>query len=195
MKHSRFIVGLAVLLVAVVALVGTVAAGPLFPPDKNVQAKIQDAMSAAPRSISEQATVFDWTMDNAGRFVVLRQGANGWSCFPDLPGTPGDDPQCLDANWMIWQYAWVNRTPPQLTGPGIAYMLRGGTDPSNTDPFATEPAPGASWVVTGPHIMLIEPGGLDTALFSTDPKSGLPFIMWAGTDFAHLHMPVTDQGR
>jgi hypothetical protein len=35
------------------------------------------------------------------------------------------------------------------------YMLAGGTDASNTDPYATEPAPGADWVRTGRHVMIV----------------------------------------
>ena len=208
MRHWRYTIGLGTLVIAVVALGGGVSAASLGLPDSagqmksSTQAKIQNAMSAAPRSISEHATILDYTMDSKGHFDVLRQGTNDWSCFPDLPSTPGDDPSCNDKNWMIWTYALFSGStePVPLTGPGIAYMLRGGYDPSNTDPFALEPAPGESWIVTGPHIMLIEPskpglpGGLDPNYFSTDPKAG-QFIMWAGTPYAHLHIPTTDQKR
>lgn len=36
---------------------------------------------------------------------------------------------------------------------GFMYMLSGGTDASNTDPYATKPAAGNHWVKTGPHTM------------------------------------------
>ena len=45
-------------------------------------------MSAAPPAIADQATILDFDMDDAGAFVVLRDGSNGWSCFPDFPGVP-----------------------------------------------------------------------------------------------------------
>jgi len=207
MKRYRFVAGFAVMLIAIVSLVGSVAAASLGIPDSgeqaksSTQAKIQNAMSAAPRSISADATILDWTM-TAGKFDVLRQGNDKWSCFPDWEGSPGDDPACYDANWMIWNYALVAGTTPELLGPGIAYMLNGCINPSNTLPGIPEPLPGDPWIVDGPHIMLIEPskpggpkGGLDSNYFSTDWRSGQPFIMLADTDYAHLHIPTTDQKR
>ncbi|NIX25335.1 MAG: hypothetical protein GWN07_38280, partial [Actinobacteria bacterium] len=41
--------------------------------------KIHSAMSAAPASIAEDATIMDWDM------TVLREGSNGWTCLPDRP--------------------------------------------------------------------------------------------------------------
>ncbi|MFN8662928.1 MAG: hypothetical protein U0075_13625 [Thermomicrobiales bacterium] len=35
--------------------------------------KIASALSAAPASISETATILDYTMDEAGKFTVLRE--------------------------------------------------------------------------------------------------------------------------
>ena len=69
----------------------------------------------------------------------------------------------------------------KFTVPGIAYMLQGGTDASNTDPFATEPADGEDWVVSPPHLMILLPEDLDQTVFSTDPQSGGPWIMFPGT--------------
>ena len=79
---------------------------------------------------------------------------------------------------------------PNTTVPGIAYMLQGSTDASNTDPFATEPAAGEEWVVSPPHIMIILPEELDQSVFSTDHASGGAFIMFAGTPYEHIMMPV-----
>ena len=69
-------------------------------------------------------------------------------------------------------------------------MLQGGSDASNTDPFATEPAAGEEWMTSPPHIMILMPGDLDQTVFSTDPHSGGPWIMWAGTPYEHIMMPV-----
>jgi hypothetical protein len=69
-------------------------------------------------------------------------------------------------------------------------MLQGGSDASNTDPFALEPAPGEDWITSGPHVMILSPVSLDTTLFSTDPNSGGPYVMWAGTPYEHIMMPV-----
>jgi hypothetical protein len=158
----------------------------------DVQAKIADAVRAAPSSVSAEAAVVDYAMDAAGHFVVLREGSNDWTCFPDTPGTPSDDPQCLDQTWMDWMYAYMAGTAPTTTVPGLGYMLQGGTDASNTDPFATEVAAGEEWVVSPPHVMIILPGKLDQTVFTTDYRSGQPWIMFAGTPFEHLMVPVAD---
>ena len=55
---------------------------------------IASAMSAAPASISAQATIMDWN------FKVLRKGTNGWTCLPDRSDTPGTDPWCIDEPWL-----------------------------------------------------------------------------------------------
>jgi hypothetical protein len=158
--------------------------------DADVAAKIENAMSAAPAAISADATILDNAFDDAGTFVVLREGSNGWFCLPDYPTSPGNDPQCLDQTWLDWVYAWVAGEEPNVTAPGLAYMLQGGSDPSNTDPLATEPAAGEEWVPSLPHVMLILPGSLDQTGLSTDHDSCEPYIMWAGTPYAHIMMPV-----
>src|SRR5215212_804083 len=111
-------------------VIGTVAFGlarsaPVFgQDDADTQAKIEDAMRAAPSAISDNATILDYEMDDAGNFVVLRDGSNGWTCFPDTPGTPSDDPQCLDQTWMEWTEAYMANKAPTTTVPGLAYMLQ-----------------------------------------------------------------------
>jgi hypothetical protein len=160
--------------------------------DVDVAAKIENAMSAAPSAISTNATILDNALDDAGAFVVLREGSNDWSCFPDFPASPGNDPQCLDQTWLDWLYAFFAGEEPNVTVPGLAYMLQGGSDPSNTDPLATEPAAGEEWVSSLPHVMILLPGDLDQRVFSTDHHSGGPFIMWAGTPYEHIMMPVAD---
>lgn len=35
------------------------------------------------------------------------------------------------------------------------YMLAGGTDASNVDPYAKKPSAGNHWVKTGPHVMIV----------------------------------------
>jgi hypothetical protein len=160
--------------------------------DADVAAKIENARSAAPSSVSANATILDNALDDAGAFVVLREGSNDWSCFPDFPASPGNDPQCLDQTWLDWLYAFFAGEEPNVTVPGLAYMLQGGSDPSNTDPLATEPAAGEEWVSSPPHVMLLLPEELDQTVFSTDHDSGEPYIMWAGTPYEHIMMPVAE---
>ena len=100
---------------------------------------------------------------------------------------------CLDEQATAWAMAWTSKTPPKLTADGLAYMLQGGSDPTNDDPFATAPPAGAEWVNTPPHIMVmpVNPKSLDK--MSNDPKAGGPFVMFRGTPYAHVMMPVADQ--
>lgn len=152
--------------------------------------KIRVASSAAPMAVSKDATILDWPATPDGKPVVLRTGTNGWTCLPDNPGTPGPDPMCLDKQWMKWMNAYMSRSAPAIDGVGIAYMLQGGSDSSNTDPYAQKPPPGEHWVKSPPHIMVLSPGKLDPALFSSDPHSGEHWIMYGGTPYEHLMIPV-----
>jgi hypothetical protein len=160
--------------------------------DADIAAKIENAMSAAPSSVSANATILDNALDDAGKFVVLREGSSEWACFPDVPSTPRNDPMCGDATWLDWSYAYAAGEDPTVTAPGFAYMLQGGSDASNSDPFATEPAAGEDWVISAPHVMLLLPDKLDPAVYSTDHDAGGPYVMWAGTPYEHVMMPVVD---
>jgi len=163
-------------------------------PDANVQAQIASAMAAGPASITDHATIMGSdSMDPNAAPVVLREGSNGWTCFPDAPSTPSSDPMCLDKTFMGWLDALVAGTKPNTQVVGIAYMLQGGSDASNTDPYATGPEAGNEWITSPAHVMIIMPGEIDQSVYSTDPLSGGPFIMWAGTPYEHLMVPVDPQ--
>ena len=74
---------------------------------------------------------------------------------------------------------------------GLLYMLQGGSDASNDDPFPTAPYRTTTWktiVTTGPHVMVVGlPGTLDDLPRLPDnPKK--PYIMW-GTPYEHIMMP------
>ena len=156
--------------------------------------KIANAMSAAPAEISKNATIMDWPEKEGGQPKELRAGTNGWACFPNSPMAFGsasvDDPMCLDKQWQAWGEAWMSKGQPKVTGTGIAYMLKGDKGASNTDPFATGPTATNDWTVSPSHIMVLY---ADTKLldaFPTDPKNGGPWVMWKGTPYAHLMVPV-----
>lgn len=149
---------------------------------------IASAMSAAPHAISADATIV--AMDAGGKMRTLRQGSNGWTCMPDDPQTPGKDPTCGDKNSMeIMAAMMAHKPPPQKVG--LMYMLQGGSDASNTDPYATKPA-GGKWIKTGPHIMIMGAGKafLDQYPKGADPDTKAPYVMWAGTPYEHLMVPV-----
>lgn len=152
-------------------------------------ALIKSAMSAAPPKVGEGATIVAVGADGAMR--ELRKGANGFTCMPDNPATPGPDPMCGDANAMEWAVAWIGKKAPPANKVGFMYMLEGGTDASNTDPYAVKPTPGNNWVETGPHVMIVNAGDLMKG-YPTSPKPDVsqPYVMWAGTPYAHLMIPV-----
>ncbi|MCO6453431.1 MAG: hypothetical protein J5I90_21800 [Caldilineales bacterium] len=154
--------------------------------------QIANAMSAAPLAVSRDATIIDFPTSASDPVPVLRVGTNGWTCYTDWPGSPGNDPECNDPIFEAWLGALFagEPTPPAIDGPGIAYMLQGGSDPSNTDPMAAEPAADEDWVISPAHVMLVVPGGFDTNDFTTDPYADQPWIMWEGTAYEHLMIPV-----
>jgi hypothetical protein len=147
------------------------------------------AESAAPSSISSHATIVQAAAN--GTMTTIRKGTNGWTCLPDAPDTPGPDPMCFDANAGKWVAAWVAHKPPPQGVVGIMYMLEGGTDASNTDPYATKPDAKNNWIKTGPHIMVV---GSKEILAgqpsSANPDTSVPYVMWAGTPYAHLMVPL-----
>ena len=147
------------------------------------------AQSAAPASISGNATLVQASAD--GTMTELRKGTNGWTCMPDSPTTPGPDPMCFDANAGKWVEAWVHHKPPPQGAVGVMYMLEGGTDASNTDPYATKPTADNDWVKTGPHIMVVGSKEILAGHPSGGkPDTSVPYVMWAGTPYAHLMVPI-----
>jgi hypothetical protein len=90
--------------------------------------KIQNAMSAAPDAISKDATVLDWPAKEGDQPRGLRAGTNTWTCLPDMPVSPGNDPFCGDEMSMQWFGAYMNKQTPKIAQSGIGYMLQGGSD-------------------------------------------------------------------
>ena len=146
---------------------------------------ISSALSAGPAAITEKAAVMMPSPD--GKMLTLREGSNGWTCFPDDPHTPGPDPMCADGEAMKWAAAWMGHAPrPSNMAPGIIYMLAGGTDPSASDPWATKPKEGEAWVKEPPHWMVMWPIDAKASGLPALPKKSGSWIMWNGTPFAHL---------
>lgn len=172
--------------VAGTLLYATVAAGQQ-PGDR--EAMIRSAMSAAPAAISAHATIMNWDQ------TVLREGDSRWTCFPDNPNTEGQDPMCLDESWLALVDAWVNRAEPTIANVGIAYMLRGDSGASLSDPFATGPDDADDWYVTDSHLMIAVPDPAMLEGLPTDPAGGGPYVMWAGTPYAHIMAPVPGGDR
>jgi hypothetical protein len=150
---------------------------------------ITSAESAAPASISHHAAIM--TADMSGAMKTVREGTNGWTCMPDDPQTPGPDPMCMDANAAKWAQAMLSHKAPPEGAPGLMYMLEGGTDASNSDPYATKPTATNDWIKTGPHLMIVGSKELLAGYPSgAKPDTSAPYVMWAGTPYAHLMVPV-----
>jgi hypothetical protein len=143
----------------------------------------KDALSAAWPGMVDGAQVVDWEGN------VLQEGANGYTCLPTPPMLTGTAPMCMDSEWMEWADAWSNKKEFAADRIGISYMLAGDEGASNIDPFAEGPTEDNEWIVEGAHLMIIAPPGmLDT--FPTEPDSGGPYVMWKGTPYEHLMVPV-----
>ena len=165
----------------IVVLTAILLGTPVFAQDNSTV--ITNALKAAPASIAENATVMDWEGN------TLRTGSNGWVCFPDPPNMT-DAPMCFDGPWQSWAQSWQQKQPVTIDQPGIAYMLLGDAGASNVDPYAEGPTAENEWVVTGPHLMLIVPDPASLSAMSTDPANGGPWVMWQGTPYAHVMIPV-----
>ena len=171
-------------------LVSTSAAWAADTPSSTDAQLIASAMRAAPPGVAKGATII--AMTSGGTVRTLRRGSNCFICMPDNPVTPGPDPMCMDKNAWEWAQAWMAHKPPPTGKIGVMYMLEGGTDASNTDPYAKQPLPSNHWVKTGPHFMIV---GADAAFYDmypkqADPDTSAPYIMWAGTPYQHLMAPV-----
>jgi hypothetical protein len=143
--------------------------------------KIARAMSAAPENVSKEAAIID--RDDNGAETVLREGTNGFTCFPGHPGVVGDLTYCANAVALRWESDFMAlKAKPTTTEPGIEYVLLGGTDWSPSDPNATSGTP----FKEPPHLRILWPFDAKTTGFPTEPKQTGTWIMWAGTPWAHL---------
>jgi len=147
--------------------------------EETKEAKIKSAMAGGPPGIAKNAKVVE--IGESGNLATLREGNNGWTCFPGETGTMGA--MCLDEPALQWLTDLIAHKPkPTNTRPGILYMLAGGMSQSATDPWATNGTP----VKEPPHWALIWPFDPKEAGLSDKPKDAGTWVMYAGTPYAHL---------
>ena len=153
------------------AITPTIASAQPAPARKADARLIANARSAGPSAISRDATIV--AMEGE-KMRVLYKGAGGFTCVPDDPSSPGNDPMCLDRNAMEWLNALMQHRDAPKGKLGLVYMLQGGSDASNSDPFATTPPSGQRWVTTGPHVMVVGMAGMlgDLPKTPDDPPKG-----------------------
>ena len=151
--------------------------------------------SAAPAFIGDNAAII-----GAGG-KVLREGSNGWTC---QSGNPRPYPAkgwknsheamaaCHDDEGMKWMMAYMQGVKPMLERDTYMWMLNGdmGEDNTKAGVFNQEDSTPGEWIESGPHLMLMPKDPATIGKFSTDFMSGAPYVMFAGTDYAHLMIPV-----
>jgi len=185
-RHGRTAMKRLLMIAALLALSTPVAVQSTAADDA---ALIKSAESAAPAAVSSGATVY--AMDEKGAMRTLRESKNGYWCMPDNPISPSPDPMCGDANSMEWLMALVQKKEPPKDKVGFMYMLAGGSDGSNTDPYAAKPEEGNNWIETGPHVMIVNAKDVMHGYpEKPKPDTSMPYVMWAGTPYAHLMIPV-----
>ncbi|MGH8232831.1 MAG: hypothetical protein ACREPU_01350 [Rhodanobacteraceae bacterium] len=176
-----------------VLFMGLLGPGTAFAANAPVRTAVQihRALSAAPSAIADGATVVTW--EGKGHITELRHGSNGWTCFI-ASGDPEPLPACFDANGMAWIRAYAAGRAPDPNKPGYSYMLQGGSAWSNTDPKATElPADRKTWIHIPPHVMILSSRIAGDSGFpsgQTNPNTRKPFVMFGGTKYAILIIPV-----
>ncbi|MEO2084919.1 MAG: hypothetical protein ABGW65_05280 [Marinoscillum sp.] len=155
--------------------------------------------TTAPDYIANEATIVDVNMN------VLREGTNGWTCLPANPRGMSDSengwknpheamPACVDGQSMLWMQGYMSGTKPgeKMTTDGFAWMLHGDMGEDNSTPMVLneEDSKPGHWIESGPHLMRMpkDPSSLDG--ITSDFNSGAPYVMFAGTDYAHLMIPV-----
>jgi hypothetical protein len=150
------------------------------------QALIREALSAAPPEVAKTAIVKNWDG------TILKPGTGAYTCYPtrDSIKKRGNMSMCLDKTGLAWHDAWTNKKPFKANEVGIVYMLAGDVGSSNTDPYAEAPTSNNQWVEPGPHTMIIVPNSAELEGISIDPYSGGPFVMWKGTPYVHIMVPV-----
>jgi hypothetical protein len=74
----------------------------------------------------------------------------------------------------------------------VMYMLRGDGGASNTDPYSMKEEPGNNWIKTGSHVMIVGSGAKMLDGYPREAKADptKPYVMWPGTAYEHLMLPV-----
>ena len=177
-------------------------------PHTSTEWKIWAYSTAAPSFIASDCKVID--MDGS----VLREGTNGWTAMPGNPrgmSNPENGwkdpheamPMVTDAQGMKWAMAYMAGTKPELDHDGWMYMLHGDMGEDNSvgmrmsvnndgkiDIKTKETAAEGQWIVSGPHIMLMPKDPSSLSGLTTDFNSGGPYIMFEGTGYDHVMIPV-----
>jgi len=124
--------------------------------------KVENALSAGPPWIADNATVVEMAIATTGGAPktterLIRRGTNGWTCIPDTPGRPQHDPMCGDETFMKWWTAVMEGRKPNIDRVGLSYMLLGEARQGQNVPPAKDPSTVRDWYYVGPHVMVALP--------------------------------------
>ncbi len=159
----------------------------------SVEWEIKAYTSAAPAFIGDYATVISASGE------TLREGSNGWTCRPLVPMPEGgyadahaSAAACSDANAVAWVEAYIANKTPVLESDGWIWMKHGDLGVDNFKPYTDgeKDAGHKHYIESGAHMMLMpkDPSSLDGQ--TTDYTSGAPYVMFKGTKFVHLMIPL-----
>jgi len=178
-----------IIISSTLALLVTAGASYAFPTAEvptSEPAYLAKVKTAAPEEIVAKSMI---VMMQDGKEKTLQSGSNGFTCLI----TPDGTPLCADENGLAWFKAVGSKSePPNKVG--FIYMLAGDNGTSNHDP--AERASHQHWVQTGPHVMIVGPtvkemGGYPRNVDVADATQ--PYVMWPGTKYEHLMLPVGGQ--
>ena len=157
--------------------------------------QIKTYSSAAPSFIGDFATVI------GGNGEILREGTNGWICqhgnprpFPKEGWKSAHEamPACHDEEGMKWMMAYAEGKKPNLDRDTYMWMLHGDVGEDNLVPGVLNKKDSTpdQWLESGPHLMLMpkDPASLEN--FTSDFNKGEPYVMFPGTEYAHLMIPI-----
>ena len=167
-------------------------------PHTSAEWRIWAYSTAAPAYIAANATVLDANME------PLRVGTNGGTCLAASPRGMSDPengwknpheamPVCADGESMKWMQGFMSQTEPKLDRDGFAWMLHGDTGEDNTTPMVMSKSDAkdpSQWIESGPHLMLMPKNPKTLEGYSSDFNTGSPYVMFDGTPYAHLMIPV-----
>jgi hypothetical protein len=167
---------------SVVAAISGAFGEPAMMTDQELMNALKDS---APAAVLKDATILNTGAD--GQMKPIKKGTGGFTCM----NTPGGA-MCADEAGMAWGEAWQTKAPPPQKL-GFIYMLRGDNGTSNTDPYATKETAYNNWIQTGPHVMIV--GAEAKSMLAAYPRDAKPdpskpYVMWRGTPYEHLMLPV-----
>ena len=177
-------------------------------PHTSAEWKIWAYSTAAPSFIASECTVLD--VDGA----ILREGTNGWTAMAANPRVMADPENGWkdaheamamvgDAQAMKWAMAYMSGKTPEMDHDGWAWMLHGDMGEDNSVGMRIGPndeggivvktketAAEGQWIESGPHLMLMPKDPSTLKGMTADFNSGAPYVMFAGTGYDHVMIPV-----